>query len=148
VWKLARASDAKVLFIYTKAIRGYSAKMSAAAAAALLNNPNVASVEPDVVITADGDQVTPPSWGLDRMDQKSLPLDRHYSFSSTGSGVNAYIIDTGIRLTHSEFGGRAYSGFSTEWELKTVTDTVRTWRQRSVVARPVLRRTRVFTLSA
>src|SRR6185503_20513638 len=49
----------------------------------------------------------PPSWGLDRIDQRSLPLDARYTFNATGQGVNAYIIDSGVRLTHQDFGGRA-----------------------------------------
>jgi subtilisin family serine protease len=54
--------------------------------------------------------VTPP-WGLDRTDQRNLPLSATYDYASTGSGVRAYVIDTGIRTTHVDFGGRASSGF-------------------------------------
>ena len=57
-------------------------------------------------------QSAPPSWGLDRVDQSALPLSNSYTYSSTGSGVNVYIIDSGIRITHTEFGGRATADFS------------------------------------
>ena len=53
----------------------------------------------------------PPSWGLDRIDQRNLPLDSSYTYPNTASNVHAYIIDTGIRFTHNDFGGRATSGF-------------------------------------
>jgi subtilisin family serine protease len=51
------------------------------------------------------------SWGLDRLDQRTLPLDDSYTYTTTASNVNAYIIDTGIRLSHQTFGGRAQTGF-------------------------------------
>ena len=57
------------------------------------------------------DQPNPPSWGLDRIDQRNLPLNSNYHYDATGAGVTAYIIDTGILTTHTDFGGRAVSGY-------------------------------------
>ncbi len=97
---------------YTSALRGFSAHMSAQAAAALNDEPGVAFVEQDQSVDVAGTQLNP-SWGLDRIDQSTLPLDGQYNYPSGGTGVNVYIIDTGIRHTHNEFGGRvvqAYDG--------------------------------------
>jgi len=55
--------------------------------------------------------LSPPSWGIDRIDQRSLPLDAKYFYPSTASTVRAFVIDTGMRLTHQGFGGRALCGF-------------------------------------
>ena len=54
---------------------------------------------------------TPATWGLDRIDQRNLPLSNSYTYDFTGAGVKAYILDTGMRLTHVDYGGRAISGF-------------------------------------
>jgi subtilisin family serine protease len=76
----------------------------------LSDDPRVAFVEEDSVVEALVTQSNPP-WGLDRIGQRDLPLNAAYSYTRTGAGVNAYIIDTGIRRTHTQFGGRAFVGF-------------------------------------
>jgi subtilisin family serine protease len=76
----------------------------------LSRDDRVAFVEEDSVMEALVTQNNPP-WGLDRIGQRDLPLNRTYSYTTTGAGVNAYIIDTGIRRTHTQFGGRAVVGF-------------------------------------
>lgn len=96
---------------YQHAIRGFSAQLPPQAAAALARTPGVKSVEPDITMNAT-ETVAAVSWGLDRLDQRSLPLDNSYTFNSRGSGVRVYIVDTGLRLSHSEFGGRAVSGYT------------------------------------
>ena len=111
--QLAAAQGASIRFIYQSALKGFAAQMSDAAAAALANNPSVAYVEQDQVVHAITDELMDSNgdpWGLDRIDATS-GLNGKYSYTLTGSGVTAYIIDTGIRTTHSEFGGRASSGY-------------------------------------
>ncbi|MDX3864074.1 S8 family peptidase [Streptomyces europaeiscabiei] len=96
---------------FRSALNGYSAELSATEAGRLAADPAIASVEQDQVFTADATQSGAP-WGLDRSDQASLPLSGTYTYPDTaGSGVTAYVIDTGVRISHSQFGGRAANGF-------------------------------------
>ncbi|GLW93999.1 putative Ig domain-containing protein [Actinokineospora globicatena] len=98
---------------WRNALRGFAASMSPAQARKLAADPAVAMVEQDAVVRATGTQPNPPSWGLDRIDQRNLPLDQNYNYDSTGAGVTAYIIDTGIRTSHRTFGTRATWGTNT-----------------------------------
>ena len=106
---LARAHRGNVDFVYQHALKGFSVRMTHVQAEALARNPRVAYVEPDQVVHAIATQ-TPVTWGLDRIDQRDLPLSNSYTYNQTGAGVHAYIIDTGIRSTHTEFGGRVSNG--------------------------------------
>jgi len=108
--QLVRLQGGTLRFTYTSALKGFAATLPAAAAQALARNPLVAYVEQDQVYRVDGTQSMDANgdpWGLDRVDQQALPLSRTYTYTATGAGVNAYIIDTGIWTLHPDFGGRA-----------------------------------------
>src|SRR6266511_2520898 len=108
--QLVQAHGGTLSFTYTSAIKGFAARLPTAAVQALQRNPLVAYVEPDQVFRADVTQSMDANgdpWGLDRIDQSALPLSQTYTYTSTGAGVHAYIIDTGIWTFDSEFGGRA-----------------------------------------
>jgi subtilisin family serine protease len=110
---LVQKYGGEVRHSYTNAVRGFSASMSASEAKKLEADPSVAYVEQNRVMTATDTQSPVPSWGLDRIDQAELPLDDSYTYESSGTGVTAYIVDTGILTTHEDFGGRAVSGTDT-----------------------------------
>ena len=99
-------------FVYQHALSGYSARLPVAAVGALAADPRVAWVERDGIMKADATQ-TGATWGLDRIDQRARPVDGSYTYAGTGSGVKAYIIDTGIRFSHADLGGRAIRGTDT-----------------------------------
>jgi len=110
---LARAHGGVPDHIYNHALKGFSVRIPESAARALSNNPRVAFVEEDSVVFATGLQFDAP-WGLSRIDQRSSVDPYYFSNSSptgAGVGVNVYIIDTGIRTTHQQFGGRASVAF-------------------------------------
>jgi subtilisin family serine protease len=103
-------SSGRVKHVYAHSINGFSAEMSEADALALSNDPRVRFVEEDSIMEIVTTQSNA-TWGIDRIDQASRPLSGTYTYTSTGSGVNAYIIDTGIRVTHTQFGTRASVAF-------------------------------------
>jgi subtilisin family serine protease len=100
----------KIKHVYKHALNGFAIEMSEAAAEAVSQDFRVKYVEEDGVMTADVTQSNPP-WGLDRIDQRNLPLNATYIYNWTGSGVRVYVIDTGIRTAHTQFGGRASNVF-------------------------------------
>lgn len=100
----------KVKQVYKNALNGFSVEMSEEDAEKMSQDYRVKFVEEDGVMSIDATQNNPP-WGLDRIDQRNRPLSGTYTYNWTGSGVRVYVIDTGIRTTHTQFGGRASNVF-------------------------------------
>ncbi|AOS65880.1 S8 family peptidase [Actinoalloteichus hymeniacidonis] len=107
---------------YSAAIDGFEAKLSEREAEALAADPAVAYVEQNArvglslapapqQVSVQAVQTNPPSWGIDRIDQRNLPLNQRYEYTSTGRGVTVYVIDTGVDINHPTFGGRASYGY-------------------------------------
>ena len=107
--------------VFKKALKGFSMKLSADGLAMMKNNPKVKYIEQDQIASSTAIQ-TGVTWGLDRIDQQVLPLNSSYEYNSNGSTVDAYIFDTGIRLDHEEFEGRASFGFDAYPNGTTVMD--------------------------
>jgi subtilisin family serine protease len=98
-----------VLHVYDHAVHGFAAKLTDAQLRAVQRDRDVVAIEPNqrIGMGIEAVQSPTPNWGLDRIDQRNLPLNNSYTYFNTGLGVTAYLIDTGIQVTHPEFGGRA-----------------------------------------
>ncbi|MET7426665.1 S8 family serine peptidase [Dactylosporangium sp. NPDC005555] len=108
--RLADRFGGQVQRSFGSTLKGFSARLTERGAKRLAANPLVDYVQQDRTVELAAGQSGAP-WGLDRIDQASLPLNGTYSYTGGAAGVTAYVLDTGVRLTHSEFGGRARSGY-------------------------------------
>ncbi|MEV6594366.1 S8 family peptidase [Streptomyces acidicola] len=109
---IAEKYGARISHTYSSVLNGYAVRVGEGQARALAADSRVASVVQDTRVAYDHTQQNPPSWGLDRIDQTNPPLDKSYTWpDSAGRGVTVYVIDTGIRITHKDFGGRASYGW-------------------------------------
>ncbi|WP_163999258.1 S8 family serine peptidase [Pyxidicoccus caerfyrddinensis] len=108
--ELVSLAGGKVLRTYEHTIHGFLANMSEAEAQRLLSDPRVAYVQENGLLHVSATQ-TSATWGIDRIDQRDLPRNSSYTYNVDGTGVHAYVIDTGIRLTHTEFTGRTGNGY-------------------------------------
>lgn len=100
----------KVERVYGNLLTGFSVELSNQQLEAIERDPMVKYIEPDGYVHINVSQSNA-TWGLDRIDQRALPLNQTYNYNATGQGVKAFIIDTGVRTTHNEFGNRAQRGF-------------------------------------
>jgi aqualysin 1 len=96
--------------VWEDALKGFVVSLTPRQAEWLASQPFVESIEPDQMVATMTTQ-TGATWGLDRIDQRNRPLSGSFTYTASGAGVTAYVIDTGIRFSHSQFGGRAVSGF-------------------------------------
>jgi subtilisin family serine protease len=106
----ARSLGAEVGAVWTHAIDGFAARLTPGELAVLDNVAAVDYIERDITISLNATQTNLPNWGLDRIDQRNLPLSASYTYTATGTGVKVYVADSGIRFSHTQFGGRAVSG--------------------------------------
>ena len=119
--KNVNGRDVTPRYVYDEALNGFAGFLTGAQVCNYNKRGNVLSVELDQEISIEATQ-SGATWGLDRIDQQSLALDTTYSYISTGAGVDAYVIDTGILGTHSEFTGRMKSGYSAIGKSTNTTD--------------------------
>lgn len=120
-FNLASEFGGEVTGVYAHALNGFSARMSEEGALKLSEDPRVRFVEEDSIVDINVTQTNAP-WGLDRIDQVALPRNGTYTYTANGAGVNVYVIDTGIRRTHTQFGGRAFVGFDAINDGRNTTD--------------------------
>ena len=131
---LATQFSGRVDRTYGSALRGFAASMTATQARRLAAHADVDYVQQNQTIRLDTTQNNPPSWGLDRIDQRNCRWTTTYTLLDYRVRRHAYVIDSGIRSTHSEFGGRATAGIDIVLRAErptTATATARTWPARS-----------------
>lgn len=119
--ELVGQAGGRVTHRYRDVLVGFSASLTPDQVRRLRADARVRSVVPDAVLHAT-DVQSDPTWGLDRIDQRSATRDHSYTYDSDGSGVNVFVVDTGVRLSHHQLAGRARSGYDFVGDDPTATD--------------------------